>query len=123
MRVEGARTLRRGWAVRPTKFLSPSIRTASPTILGSPAGAAGVAGVAGAGAWAASTAADPAAAGAVPAGVASVTVVHPDLVWADLDATAAFALDGEATAWLTARDRTGLVVHAAGRRELVGSHD
>lgn len=58
--------------------------------------------------------------GTVPAGVASVTVVHTDLTWADLDATAAFALDHEATAWLTARGRTGLVVRADGRRELVG---
>ncbi|MXG89290.1 FAD:protein FMN transferase [Nocardioides sp. YIM 123512] len=58
--------------------------------------------------------------GAVPASVASVTVVHDDLTWADLDATAAFALDHEAAAWLTARGRVGLVVRADGRRELVG---
>jgi FAD:protein FMN transferase len=58
--------------------------------------------------------------GAVPDGVASVTVVHDDLTWADVDATAAFALGRDAARWLRARRRTGLVVWADGRRELVG---
>lgn len=59
--------------------------------------------------------------GAVPRQVLSVTVVHRDLMWADIDATAAFAMDGEAVTWLRTRPgRTGLVVWADGRRELVG---
>jgi thiamine biosynthesis lipoprotein len=57
--------------------------------------------------------------GSVPDGVASVTVVHDDLTWADIDATAAFALGRDATNWLRARRRTGLVVWADGRTELV----
>jgi thiamine biosynthesis lipoprotein len=59
--------------------------------------------------------------GMVPDGVASVTVVHDDLVWADLDATAAFALGRDAARWLRTRPRrTGLVVWADGRTEPVG---
>ena len=56
-----------------------------------------------------------------PDGVASVTVVHDDLTWADIDATAAFALGRDAARWLRTRPRrTGLVVWADGRTELVG---
>ena len=59
--------------------------------------------------------------GQVPGGVASVTVVGADLTWADIDATAAFALGGDAARWLATRPgRTGLVVWADGRTELVG---
>ena len=59
--------------------------------------------------------------GEVPDAVASVTVVHDDLTWADLDATAAFALGRDAARWLRSRPyRTGLVVWADGRTELVG---
>jgi thiamine biosynthesis lipoprotein len=58
--------------------------------------------------------------GRVPAAVASVTVVADDLVRADLDATAAFALDDQAAAWLRERGSTGVVIWADGRRELVG---
>jgi thiamine biosynthesis lipoprotein len=51
--------------------------------------------------------------GRTPEGIASVTVVGPDLVWADLDATAAFALGGQALPWLRRRPgRCGLVVRA-----------
>jgi thiamine biosynthesis lipoprotein len=47
----------------------------------------------------------------VPTGVASVTVVADDLTWADIDATAAFALGMDALDWLRTRPgRTGLVV-------------
>jgi thiamine biosynthesis lipoprotein len=59
--------------------------------------------------------------GRVPTEVASVTVVAEDLVRADLDATAAFALDAEAATWLAERGSTGLVVWRDGRREVVGS--
>jgi thiamine biosynthesis lipoprotein len=56
-----------------------------------------------------------------PDAPASVTVVTDDLVWADLDATAAFALGRDAARWLRTRPRrTGLVVWADGRTELVG---
>ena len=59
--------------------------------------------------------------GAVPDAIASVTVVHDDLVWADIDATAAFAMGRDAARWLAHRPRrTGLVVWADGRTELVG---
>ena len=59
--------------------------------------------------------------GSVPERVASVTVVHSDLTWADIDATAALALGGDAARWLRTRPgRTGLVVWADGRTELVG---
>lgn len=57
--------------------------------------------------------------GRVPTTVASVTVVADDLVTADLDATAAFALDAGAASWLGARGATALVVWRDGRRELV----
>lgn len=58
--------------------------------------------------------------GEPPAGIASVTVVAPDLVGADIDATAAFAQGPEALGWLRSRaDRGGLVVWADGRTEVV----
>jgi thiamine biosynthesis lipoprotein len=50
--------------------------------------------------------------------LASVTVVGPELVWADIDATAALALGEEADGWLrTRRSRSGLVVRADGTTE------
>ncbi len=59
--------------------------------------------------------------GAVPTTVASVTVVAPDLTWADIDATAAYAQDADALTWLRGRrGRTGLVVWADGRTDLFG---
>jgi thiamine biosynthesis lipoprotein len=58
--------------------------------------------------------------GAVPVRAASVTVVGEDLVWADLVATAALALDGEAARWLAGRPgRRGLVVWADGSTQQV----
>jgi FAD:protein FMN transferase len=49
--------------------------------------------------------------GEVPVGVASVTVMAEDLTWADIDATAAFAMGWGALAWLRTRPgRSGLVV-------------
>ena len=60
--------------------------------------------------------------GQAPRGVASVTVVGPDLVWADIDATAAFAQGTEALAWLRTRaDRCGVVVWTDGRAEVFGT--
>jgi thiamine biosynthesis lipoprotein len=59
--------------------------------------------------------------GAAPAHVASVTVVAGSLTWADIDATAAYALDVEAATWLRGRPgRTGLVVWRDGRVEQTG---
>ncbi len=55
--------------------------------------------------------------GATPTTLASVTVVGPDLTWADIDATAAFALGEEGPDWLRARGRTGLVVRPDGTAE------
>jgi thiamine biosynthesis lipoprotein len=58
--------------------------------------------------------------GAVPTAVGSVTVVSDDLTWADIDATAAFAQDRDALAWLRTRPgRRGLVVWSDGRTDLV----
>lgn len=58
--------------------------------------------------------------GLPPVGVASVTVVAADLVSADVDATAAYALGPQALAWLRSRaDRGGLVVWSDGRVEVV----
>ncbi|PJI94149.1 FAD:protein FMN transferase [Luteimicrobium subarcticum] len=57
--------------------------------------------------------------GLVPTALASVTVVGPDLVWADIDATAAFVLGADALRWLRTRCcRTGLVVDRDGRSHL-----
>ena len=47
---------------------------------------------------------------------------RPDLTWADIDATAAFALGREALAWLASRPgQAGLVVWADGSSETFGS--
>jgi thiamine biosynthesis lipoprotein len=59
--------------------------------------------------------------GEIPAAVASVTVLADDLTWADLDATAAYALGPDALTWLRTRPgRRGVVVWEDGRREVVG---
>lgn len=59
--------------------------------------------------------------GAPPTGVASVTVVAPDLTWADIDATAAYAMGPGALAWLRNRPgRRGLVVRPDGDTEVFG---
>ena len=53
--------------------------------------------------------------GLVPRGVASVSVVASSLTWADIDATAAYALGPGAADWLRTRPgRTALVVWADG---------
>ncbi len=53
--------------------------------------------------------------GSLPEGVASVTVIGQSLTWADIDATAAYALAERAPAWLSTRvGRMGLVVWADG---------
>lgn len=58
--------------------------------------------------------------GAPPQRVASVTVVADSLTWADIDATAAFALGPDAARWLREeRDRTGLVVWRDGAVEVL----
>ncbi|MFL6022574.1 MAG: FAD:protein FMN transferase [Marmoricola sp.] len=54
--------------------------------------------------------------------LASVTVIGDDLTWVDIEATAAFVLGEEAACWLAGRrGRTGLIVHADSRTELIGS--
>jgi FAD:protein FMN transferase len=56
--------------------------------------------------------------GVVPSGVASVSVVGDSLVWADIDATAAFAHGRDALRWLSTRPaRKGVVVWEDGRAE------
>jgi thiamine biosynthesis lipoprotein len=58
--------------------------------------------------------------GRPPQGVASVTVVAGSLTWADIDATAAYALGPEAASWLETRPgRSGLVVWADGSTTVV----
>ena len=60
--------------------------------------------------------------GQTPTGLASVTVVGPDLTWADIDATAAFALGAESLQWLRSRrGRRGLVVWSDGTTDLFGA--
>lgn len=57
----------------------------------------------------------------VPQRIASVTVIADNLTWADIDATAAYALGGDAAQWLARRTgRAALVVWADGTNELVG---
>jgi thiamine biosynthesis lipoprotein len=59
--------------------------------------------------------------GATPRALASVTVVADDLVRADIDATAAFALGDDGLAWLQSRpDCSGLVVDADGTPHVFG---
>jgi thiamine biosynthesis lipoprotein len=58
--------------------------------------------------------------GEAPVGVASVTVIGPDLTEADLDATAAYAMGPGAATWLRHRGRTALVVGVDGSTEVVG---
>jgi thiamine biosynthesis lipoprotein len=54
-------------------------------------------------------------------GLASVTVVGPDLGTADAYATAAFALGVDASAWLRTLDGFGaFVIDAQGRSEAIG---
>jgi thiamine biosynthesis lipoprotein len=55
--------------------------------------------------------------GLVPDALASVTVVGPSLTWADIDATAAFAMGADAASWLHGRVGGGLLVHADGTAE------
>ena len=53
--------------------------------------------------------------GRAPAGIASVTVIARSLTWADIDATAAYALGPHAVEWLGHRlGRVGLIVHDDG---------
>lgn len=53
--------------------------------------------------------------GRPPAGIASVTVIAESLTWADIDATAAYALGTDAARWLSTRhDPNYLVVWADG---------
>jgi thiamine biosynthesis lipoprotein len=60
--------------------------------------------------------------GQTPLELASVTVIGPDLTWADIDATAAFALGADAVQWLNGRQgRRGLVVWSNGTMELFPS--
>ena len=54
--------------------------------------------------------------GGRPTGVASVTVVGPDLMWADIDATAAFALGADALDWLRAARAPERAGGVGGRR-------
>jgi thiamine biosynthesis lipoprotein len=52
--------------------------------------------------------------------LASVTVVADDLTWADIDATAAYAMGRDAPAWLRTRpDRRAVVVWRDGRSEVI----
>jgi FAD:protein FMN transferase len=58
--------------------------------------------------------------GAVPTVLASVTVIGPTLTWADMDATAALAMDGDAAGWLAGRPgRTSFLQWADGRTQTV----
>ena len=66
----------------------------------------------------ASTSPTPAPA-ALPGAVASVTVLADDLTWADIDATAAYAMDADALTWLRGRPgRRGVVVWRDGASDL-----
>jgi thiamine biosynthesis lipoprotein len=57
--------------------------------------------------------------GATPDALASVTVVDDSLTWADIDATAAFALGVDGPGWLRERGRTAVIVWADGRSEVL----
>jgi thiamine biosynthesis lipoprotein len=59
--------------------------------------------------------------GDLPGVVASVTVLADDLTWADIDATAAYAMGADALAWLRTRTgRSGLVVWQDGTSDVFG---
>ncbi|MET0839531.1 MAG: FAD:protein FMN transferase [Marmoricola sp.] len=59
--------------------------------------------------------------GATPGALASVTVIGPDLVWADIHATAAFALGQGARHYLAERGvDSGVLVWRDGTREVLG---
>ena len=61
--------------------------------------------------------------GRAPAGIASVTVVAPSLIWADIDATAAYAKARSAPSWLRTRPgRSELIVWADGSTTTVRPH-
>lgn len=53
-------------------------------------------------------------------GIGSVTVLADDLTWADIDATAAYALGPDALPWLVARGRHGVLIWDDGRSEVFG---
>ncbi|MFC8732765.1 FAD:protein FMN transferase [Luteimicrobium sp. NPDC057192] len=60
--------------------------------------------------------------GRVPTALASVTVVGPDLTWADIDATTAFVLGDDALPWLAGRPgEVGVVVRADGTATTFGA--
>jgi thiamine biosynthesis lipoprotein len=62
--------------------------------------------------------------GRPPERVASVTVVADSLIWADIDATAAYAMGPDAAAWLRTRPgRSGLVVWRDGSSTVIGEPD
>jgi FAD:protein FMN transferase len=52
--------------------------------------------------------------GASPADIASVTVLAPSLTWADIDATAAYAMGASGASWLSSRGRGYLMVRTDG---------
>ncbi len=58
--------------------------------------------------------------GRPPEDIASVTVLAADLVSADVDATAAYAMGREGLPWLLARGRAGVVVWSDGTAEVYG---
>lgn len=59
--------------------------------------------------------------GRAPVNIASVTVVGADPTWADIDATAAYALGDAAVRWLGDRGRQGVVVWADGQMSQTAS--
>jgi thiamine biosynthesis lipoprotein len=61
--------------------------------------------------------------GAVPIAWASVTVLDASLTWADVDATAAFALGETAEEWLVRRGRRGVLVDVDGQVRRFGAWD
>lgn len=58
--------------------------------------------------------------GLTPTALASVTVIAADLVWADIDATAAFVMGDAARGWLEARGRSGVLVDSSGTATTFG---
>jgi thiamine biosynthesis lipoprotein len=59
--------------------------------------------------------------GTPPEGMAAVTVIAADLVTADVDATAAYAMGPDGLPWLCQRGRSGVVVWDDGTAEVYGS--